>query len=98
LAMSLVGDKEVECSAGTLIGFRDTNGDAHVIISDDRCPGKGHAIRPLVRIKIPDIIKESSISSDKEFEIIEIDRNEALLRLSLEPYGTAKIRIKCQCA
>jgi hypothetical protein len=95
LAMSLIDDKEVECSAGTLIGFRDTNGDTHIIISEDRCPEKGRTIRPLVKIKISDM-KEGDISSDKKFELIEINSKEALLRFSLKAYETAKIRIRCQ--
>jgi hypothetical protein len=95
LAMFLIGDKEVECSDGTLIGFRDMKGDAHIIISEDRCPEKGRSIRPLVKIKIKDI-KKRDISSDKEFELIEINSKEVLLRFSLKAYETAKIKIRNQ--
>jgi hypothetical protein len=92
LAMSLIGDKEVECSAGTLIAFRDQCSDTHIIVSEDRCPEKGQNIRPLVKIKIPGI-KTENITSDKSFEIANISHNEVSIRLSLIADESARIKI-----
>ena len=93
LAMRIIGDKQVETSAGTLIGFSDECGAAHVIVSEDRCPEKGKPIRPLVRIKLPGIKKED-ISSDKSFEIAEMNEHEIKLRFALAPYESARINIR----
>lgn len=93
LAISLIGNPEVESSAGTLIAFHDQHGNAHIIASEDSCPRKGKSIRPLVRINIPDI-ESSNVSSDKDFELIDINAERVILRLHLNPYETAKIKIK----
>ena len=92
LAMRIIGNKEAETSDGTLIGFRDDSRHLHIIVSEDRCPEKGKAIRPLVRVKIPGIKKEN-ISSDKVFEIAELNDQEVKLRFSLAPYESAIITI-----
>jgi len=92
LAMRLVGDKEAETSAGALVGFRDSEGAAHLIVEEDRCPEKGQPIRPLVKIKIPGI-KAENIVSDKPYEAVAINEREARLRFSLAANESARIKI-----
>jgi hypothetical protein len=92
LAMRVIGDKEAETSSGVILGFRDRQGSAHLIVEEDRCPEKGEPIRPLVRIKMPGI-DPAGISSDKPFELVSVSGSEALLRLSLAADESARLTV-----
>jgi len=93
LVQKELADNAVETSEGTLIAFRDTEGDAHIIVSEDRCPLPGKPIRPLLKIKLPGI-KQQDISADKEFEIVKLTSDSVAMRLFLQPYATARIKIR----
>ncbi len=87
-----LGGKAVTATAGTLIAFSDAARNLHAIISEDRCPLPGRPIRPLVRINLPGL-SARRITSDKEFEIAAIRKQYALLRFTLAPYESARIKI-----
>ncbi len=88
----LLGKKAVATSAGTLIAFQDQAQAVHIIVAEDRCPSPGQPIRPLVRINLPGLTARR-ISADKDFEIVRIRKQYALLRLALDAYASARIRI-----
>ncbi len=88
----ILGSKTVATTAGTLIAFEDAGRNLHAIVSEDRCPLPGRPIRPLVRINLPGL-SARRIASDREYEITAIRKQHALLRFTLAPYESARIKI-----
>jgi hypothetical protein len=84
LILKYLSKPVVETDAGKIIAFKDTKGDAHIIIEEDAHPMPARRIKPLITLNLPGLSKDK-ITCDKSFSIVSINGNSAQLRVRLEP-------------
>lgn len=91
--LRVLGNKQVTTSSGTLIAFQEQSETTHIILAEDRCPEKGQPIKPLLKLQMPGL-SANMISSDKDFDIVRLDKDTAELRFSLDADESAVISIR----
>jgi len=74
----------VETSAGKVIGFADTSGRRHLVVSEDAHPFPARAIRPVVTLRGP-VPEPDAIRCDREFAVLSRSADTIALGLHLGP-------------
>ena len=92
LVLRQMGRPQVETTAGKLIGFRDAQGRAHIIVAEDNHPGSAMAIDPEITIRLPRVTA-GRIRCDRAFEIVSSKPSCVRLRVPLRPHDCAMITI-----
>ncbi len=92
LVLRQVGRPEVEATAGKLIGFRDTDGRARIVIAEDRHPEEAAAIAPEITIRLRGAAP-ARIRCDRAFETIAAAPGVVRLRVPLGPHDCAMLTV-----
>ncbi len=92
LVLRVVGNPEVETTAGKLIGFRDKKGKAHIILAEDHHPHPARNIEPIMTIRLPGLTAED-IHCDRPFDIVSVQPSLVRLCVPLAAHQCALISL-----